>query len=385
VGALTSDQTFLKHCQSVERAWLEACHAQGIQSSATQASLESFEITSGLVERIAQNVWKAGNPGVAFVSEVEATLSDDALQEGVFHRGLTSQDIVDTAMMMMAQQVLSEIRSDLIGISADLAQKATKFADSVCLTRTLTRGAQPSLLGFRFAMWGSGVLDAMDAVETEQARLPLQIGGAVGNRAAIAELAADIGVEGLLRHAATQLGLFVNPSSWHINRIPVLRVSHALAATSAALGVMAHNLVALGRPEIGELIEDVPDGQGGSSAMPHKKNPIRSILAHSVSQRVPSLVSQIQASATAVMERGEGQWNAEWEPLRELMRLVAGQAHHIRAVLGSLRVEEDAVSANLAAAGLGQTELSKQAIAYMNTERERITAELLSRGEGSGR
>jgi len=385
VSTLTSDQTFLEHCASVERAWLEACQTHGMESSATKASLASFEITSEVVERLARNAWKAGNPVVAFVEEVENTLSDDARQEGVFHRGLTSQDIVDTAMMIMAKQVLAHIHSDLVAIGTDLAHNATRFADSVCLTRTLTQGAQPSLLGFRFALWGSGVLDALTVVETQMDRVPLQLGGAVGNRAAIAELAAHVDVADMLSHTATQLGLFSRQSSWHTNRIPVLELSHALAATSAALGVVAHNLVALGRPEIGELIEDVPEDQGGSSAMPHKKNPIRSILAHSVSQRVPGLVSQIQAAATPVMERGEGQWNAEWEPLRELMRLVAGQAHHIKGVLSSLRVDEDAVASNLAQSGISPSGLSESATAYMNAERARITAELLSRGERSVR
>lgn len=372
VVKLTSDYAILTHFLAVETAWLAGLSRQGIPAGATRAALERFTISDQLVAVTAGNSWMAGNPAVGFVQHLRDQLPPEAQDENVLHSGLTSQDVIDSAMMMTAQVVLDQLRVDL-RVSADrLAEMARRYGDTVCVTRTLTQHAEASLLGFRFATWLAGIVDALDTVEDAGATLPVQIGGAVGNRAAVSQLGSQVDVDQLVRDVADALGLAVPRFTWHSNRQPVLAVAHAFASSSAALGVIAHNLVALGRPEVSELAEEVAAGHGTSSAMPHKKNPTRSILAHSVSQRVPNLIAQIQASATPVAERGEGSWNAEWEPLRDLMRLVVGQAHHVAAVLDGLGVDEDAVARNLAQAGLPSTEVSAVARANMTAEIHRI-------------
>ncbi len=372
VVKLTSDDAILTRFLAVETAWLTGLSRQGIPAGATRAALEQLTITNQLVAATAENSWMAGNPAVGFVQHLRDQLPPEAQDENVFHVGLTSQDVIDSAMMMTAHMVLDQLQVDLRVSANRLAEMARRFGDTVCVTRTLTQHAEASLLGFRFATWLSGIIDALDTVEEVDTTLPVQIGGAVGNRAAMSQLGSQVDVDQLVRDVAEVLGLAVPRFTWHSNRQPVLAVAQALASSSAALGVIAHNLVALGRPEVAELAEDVAPGHGASSAMPHKKNPTRSILAHSVSQRVPNLMAQIQASATPVAERGEGSWNAEWEPLRDLMRLVVGQAHHVAAVLDGLRVDEDVVARNLAQAGLPSTEVSAEARAYMTAEIHRM-------------
>lgn len=368
----TSDHAILTRFLAIETAWLAGLSRQGIPTQATREALEQLTITDELVAVTAEKSWMAGNPAVGFVQHLRDQLPPEAQDENIFHAGLTSQDVIDSAMMMTAQVVLDQLRVDLRVSAKRLGEMARRYGDTVCVTRTLTQHAEASLLGFRFATWLAGIVDALDTVEEVGTTLPAQIGGAVGNRAAMSQLGSQMDVDQLVRDVAEALGLAIPRFTWHSNRQPVLAVAHALAASSAALGVFAHNLVALGRPEVAELAEQLAPGQGASSAMPHKKNPTRSILAHSVSGRVPGLIAQIQESATPVAERGEGSWNAEWEPLRDLMRLVSGQAHHVAAVLDGLGVDEDAVARNLAQAGLPSTELSAVARANMTAEIHRI-------------
>lgn len=365
---LTSDWSILQRFLEIERAWLNALAQQGIGTEATRGALAKVSITPALVDSMAEGSWQAGNPAVGFVQNLSTKLTDDARSEAVFHAGLTSQDLVDTAMMMTANAALNNLEEGLTDIASSLAQLAEQCAETVCVTRTLTRYAEPSLLGFRFATWLNAIIDATQLVEQTRRRLPVQAGGAVGNQAVMSQLGGGVDVARLVDQLATTLGLISPRAVWHTNRQPILMVAHALAVASAALGVIAHNLVALGRPEVGELVELVPDGQGTSSAMPHKKNPTRSILAHSVSHRIPGLMAQIQAAATPVAERGEGQWNAEWEPVRELMRLVAGQSHHLSAVLEGLHIDDDAIARNLAGASLPSSDVSPEARAHMATE-----------------
>ena len=378
VAELTSDRVVLQYFLDIERAWLEVLARNGLEVSATRADLEALEVTNEWASAVAQNSWQAGNPAVGFVEHVRGALSDGARAEDVFHRGLTSQDIVDTAMMMMAKSVLLQIRADIYQAGVSLANLSSDWAQTICVTKTLTRHAEPSALGFRFATWLGAVVDALEIIDEQVPRLRVQLAGAVGNRAAMAGLGEEVDANSLVADMARTLKLGGPTEAWHSNRIPALSLSYALAAAASSLGTIAHNLIALGRPEVGELVENVPPGQGTSSAMPHKKNPTRSILAHSVSVRIPGVLAQIQAAAAPVAERGEGQWNAEWEPLRDLMRLVAGQAHHTREVLGNLRVDEDAVASNLAHAGLADVGLSDQALAQMDSERDQIVARFSS-------
>lgn len=382
VAAIVSDAAILARFVSIERAWLEGLGAHGVEVAQATAGLKSLVLDAEKVHTIAQGAGAAGNPVVGFVEYVRSHLGDQSQAAEVFHRGLTSHDVLDTAMMMTASDVREVLREDLVAVAKSLVVLAEKYSHTECVTRTLSRNAEVSVLGFRFASWAQGVLDALTVIDS-LAGLPIQVGGAVGNRAAIGAIAHDLDVDELIASVAQKLGLASPPTAWHSNRIPVLQVTHGFAAAAAALGVIAHNVVALGRPEVGELLERVADGRGGSSAMPHKKNPTLSILSHSVSQRIPGIVAQIHAASTPVAERGEGQWNAEWEPFRDLMLLVGGQAHHVRILVETLDVDEEAVAGNLARSGIPDVVLTSRAQEQMQRDISRVAQALVSQTKGS--
>lgn len=382
VTLLASDAAILERFLLIERAWLEALGAHGHDVRSTRDGLEKIKIDTETLRMIADDASAAGNPVVGFVQWVRTQLGVPQDAMDMFHRGLTSQDVLDTAMMMTAARVFEALRDDLVGVVTRLGVLATQYSDTECVTRTLSRHAEVSLLGFRFAGWAEGVLHALTVIDSTRANLPIQIGGAVGNRAVLGALANGHEGEKIVAYAAEKLGLVASSAAWHSNRIPVLEVSHGLTSSTSALGVIAHNVVALGRPEVGELVEHIPKGSGSSSAMPHKRNPVRSILSHSVSQRIPGIVAQIYAAATPVAERGEGQWNAEWEPLRELMLLAGAQAHHVRALVETLEVDEPAVVGNLAASDIPHPHLASATREQMQRDIHRVTVEVQAQTKG---
>lgn len=384
VAELASDTAILARFLVIESAWLESLGAHGVDVGLASEGLKGLTLDRDTAQKIADHAQAAGNPVVGFVEYVRGQFDerDEVLE--MFHRGLTSQDVLDTAMMMTAADVFAVLRDDLVSIARSLAVRAESHSNTECVTRTLSRNAEVSLLGFRFASWAEGVLDALRVIDS-MAGLPIQVGGAVGNRAAIGAIAVNLDVDQLIALAAKKLGLTSPPTAWHSNRLPVLQVSHGFVVAAAALGVIAHNAVALGRPEVGELVESIPDGRGASSAMPHKKNPTRSILSHSVSQRVPGIVAQIHAASTPVAERGEGEWNAEWEPFRELMLLVAGQAHHVRVLVENLEVDDGAVALNLARSGVPTLVVASTEKAQMQRSIRRVAEAVQSRTKGSAR
>jgi 3-carboxy-cis,cis-muconate cycloisomerase len=287
----------------------------------------------------------AGNPVLPLVSALRSQVS------GPVHTGLTSQDVLDTALMLLARGVLSRTSADLGRVASALARLADEHRSSVMAGRTLTQFAVPITFGLKAARWLVGVLDALDELDVVSRGLPVQCGGAAGTLSRAASVVDPVAAASAF---AGYLGLAWPGLPWHTYRAPVTRLGDALVRTCDALGVMAADLLTLGRPELGEVREGAVAGRGGSSTMPHKRNPVLSVLVNSAALQAPQLGAQLHlCSARAVDERPDGAWHAEWPALRSLLELAAVAAAQSAELVEGLEVHAD-VMADRAAEAAGE-------------------------------
>ena len=259
------------------------------------------------------------------------------------HRGLTSQDVLDTALMCCVRNGLEAIHAAVARQVAALIALAVAHRRTVMAGRTLTQHAVPITFGLKAAGWLDGILDAAVDLTTVGTALPVQAGGAAGTGAALAELAGSpVAVETAGAALASRLGLAVS-APWHTRRRPVTRVGDALVGLVDALGHVANDVVLLARPEVGELSEGT---SGGSSTMPQKQNPVLATLLRRAALTAPLLGAQLHAAAAAAVdERPAGAWHAEWAPLRALTRITLVAADQAADLLGALVVYPDAMGA----------------------------------------
>lgn len=288
-----------------------------------------------------------GNPVIPLVGRLKERVGVDARLW--VHRGATSQDIVDTAAMVVARAATSRIVAALVHTEVSLRSLARSRRDEVAAARTLTQHAVPTTVGLRAAGWLRGVERARSRVGDVQHQLPAQLGGAAGTLASFTEIAGPEAAAALPAAFAHELGLATPDAPWHTSRWPVTELGDALVQAIDAVGKIATDVATLSRTEIGELAEGAG---GGSSAMPQKRNPAASVVIRSAALRAPQLGATLHlASALAADERPDGAWHAEWPTLRELLRLALGATAHAASLVAGLHVDTDAVARNLAATG----------------------------------
>ncbi|MEU6040066.1 3-carboxy-cis,cis-muconate cycloisomerase [Actinomadura sp. NPDC047616] len=286
---------------------------------------------------LARRARGAGNPVVPLIADLRE-LAGPAGRH--VHRGATSQDIVDTAAMLVASRARAVILAHLDRALDALAGHAARHRDTPMAARTLARQAVPSTFGLKAAGWLLGCLDARERLAA--LRLPVQLGGAAGTLAAFGEHALD-----LPPAYAAQTGLAEPELPWHTRRTPVAELAGALALVAGALGKIATDVVLLAQSEVDEVAEAAGPGRGGSSAMPHKRNPALSTLVRSAALQVPAYAQIVFAAQAAPHERPAGEWHAEWQPLREMLRLTGGAAETAAELLDGLEVASDRMRANL--------------------------------------
>lgn len=340
-AATTSDDAFLRALLDAEAALTRAQEGLGLAppgagAAVTLAAAGSFDAGS-----LAGRARSGGNPVIPLVADLTAATGP---QFGPYvHRGATSQDIMDTATMLVAVRTLETVLADLDRAARTLATLAAEHRDTVMPGRTLTQHAVPTTFGLKAAGWRSLLLDARDRVTAVRDALPAQLGGAAGTLAAFTAYGATDATQ-LPAAYARELGLRAPLLPWHVLRTPVADLAGCLAFTSGALGKLAADVLTLSRTEIAEVAEG--EG-GGSSAMPHKANPVRATLIAAAARRAPQLAAVLYGSLAAEDERPAGAWHAEWEPLRDLLRLTGGAARDATELAEGLRVRPEAMRAHL--------------------------------------
>jgi 3-carboxy-cis,cis-muconate cycloisomerase len=312
-----------------------------------------------------------GNPVIPLVRHLSAAAEE--LRAGAsdhLHVGATSQDILDTAAMIVARAVCGEALAQLRRLGEELAALADRHRATPMVGRTLGQHAAPTSLGLVAAAWLDGVTSAIATLAAVRAELPLQYGGAVGTREALAAAASARGGGGgaepaaVLERLGDRLGLRVPALSWHSNRAPVLGLASALAQSVAGVGVIAVDVALLARTEVGELSEGGAPGSGGSSAMPHKRNPVTAVLVVATARRTPQLLASLYGSALSEDQRPSGAWHAEWLPLRDLERAAVAATTAAVDLVRGLEVHAHRMTANLElTAGLVSSERVSTALA----------------------
>jgi len=355
-AALTSDEALLQAMLDVELEWLRVLASAGlIDSRVPDAVAPACQASRYDAADLAARAQGGGNPVIPLLADLRAIVREEApWAVGPIHKAATSQDILDTALMLMSSRALKTVLDDVHNAEASLGGLARQHAGTVSVARTLTQHSLPSTFGLKAAQWLHGVGQAGAALEAVAAALPLQWGGASGTMAALTtaaqqgqaqplELAADL---------AARLGLAHPLAPWQTNRLPVTALGSGLADLLAAAGRISNDVLLLSRPEIGEVSEPREAGRGGSSAMPQKQNPVLSVLIRSAALAAPGYAAMLHAAAAAADdERPGGSWHVEWQALRQLLRLAGGAAAKLAELAAGLSVNSDAVARNLALAG----------------------------------
>ncbi|MDX3748521.1 3-carboxy-cis,cis-muconate cycloisomerase [Streptomyces sp. AK08-02] len=343
----TSDTAYLRALLDAEAALTRAQAGLGLvpEEAATAVGSAAGDTAGFDVRSIALRARSGGNPVIPLVADLTAAVG--APYGSCVHRGATSQDILDTATMLVASRTLDLIRTDLDRTARALSRAAAVHRDTPMPGRTLTQHAVPTTFGLKAAGWRSLVLDARDRVTAVRHSLPAQLGGAAGTLAAFTVFGAGdapVGTQALVAAYSRELGLAEPVLPWHTLRTPVADLAGALAFTVGALGKLAADVLTLARTEIAELSEG---SGGGSSAMPHKANPVRSTLIAAAARRAPQLAATLYGALVAEDERPAGAWHAEWETLRELLRIAGGAARDAVELTEGLHVQPEVMRRHL--------------------------------------
>ncbi|MBZ6080314.1 3-carboxy-cis,cis-muconate cycloisomerase [Streptomyces olivaceus] len=342
VASATGDRAYLRALLDAEAALTRA------QAAVGAAPAEAADAVSGAADpaafdarSLAERARAGGNPVIPLVADLTAAVGEP--YGPYVHRGATSQDVLDTATTLVAARALDLLLPDLTRTERALARLAAEHRDTPMAGRTLTQHAVPTTFGLKAAGWRTLVLDARDRITAVRDTLPVQLGGAAGTLAAFGAYGATDPVA-LIAAYARELGLRAPLLPWHTLRTPVADLAGCLAFAAGALGKIAADVLTLARTEIGEVAEG---SGGGSSAMPHKANPVRSTLIAAAARRAPQLAATLYGSLVAEDERPAGAWHAEWESLRDLLRLTGGAARDAAELTERLRVRPDVMRAHL--------------------------------------
>ena len=339
----TSDAAWLGAMLEAERALAAAAARAGvIPGTAAEAIAAACRVEHFDAERLALDGLSAGNPAEPLVRALTQVLDEESGR--YVHWGATSQDVVDTAAMLLVRAGLDLLLAVLDGIADECASLAQVHRSTPMAGRTLLQQAVPTTFGLKAAGWLVSVGDARTTLSRVRAeRLAVQLGGAAGTLAAFG----DRGLE-VRRLFAEELGLAEPRVAWHTDRVRIAELAGALVAVANAIAKIAVDLALLAQSEVAEVTEAAG---GGSSTMPHKRNPVGSVLAVACARQVHGYASVLTAPGSQEHERGVGGWHAEWHALSGALAHGGGAGDAVLRTLRRLEVHPERMLENLRASG----------------------------------
>jgi 3-carboxy-cis,cis-muconate cycloisomerase len=310
-----------------DRAWVQAmldvesalARAAPIPREHAAAIAAACDVSRFDLAALGASAAASASPVVPLVEALRGLVGDAAPS---VHAGATSQDVLDSATMLIAKRAREAILEDVRAASDICAELAESHRRSTMPGRTLLQHARPVTFGLEAAQWTTA-LDEATALLARW-RPAVQLGGPVGADTRLAAAVAGL------------LGLDAPVMAWHTNRVRVAELAGALGAVAGVAGKIAGDVILLAQTEVAEVRERSP---GRSSSMPEKANPARSVAVVACARRAPGLVATLLSCMDHEHQRAAGAWQAEWEPLRELLRLTGGAGHALRALLGDLDVD----------------------------------------------
>ena len=354
LAALFTDAALVARMAAFEAALAQAQAEAGVIPPTAAAAIGAGASAAFDVDALCGEAVRSGTLAVPFVQALTRIVqARDPMAASFVHFGATSQDVLDTAFVLQAKAALTLIEADLERAITAAAGIAREHRGAIMLGRTLMQPATPITFGLKAAQWLAGLLDAGEALRFAAGRaLKLQFGGAAGTLGAL-------GVHGpqVARRLALALDLPPGDLPWHARRGPLAELCAALAILAGVCGKAARDIALMAQAEVGEAFEGAEPGRGGSSAMPHKRNPVRAMQILANAARAPHLAASIMAGLPQEHERALGGWQAEWAVAPELFKLAGGSAAQLAALLATLDVRADRMRANFdALGGLPMTE-----------------------------
>jgi 3-carboxy-cis,cis-muconate cycloisomerase len=386
-GAETGDAAWLQAMLDAEAGLARALERAGLAPAGSGAAVTTAAQAGQFrVDELGELAGLTGNPVPGLARALARMVPPPAAR--AVHQGATSQDILDTAAMLVARRVITVVLADLATVADAVAALAGEHRSTIMIGRTLLQQAVPVTFGLVAAGWLTAVDEAAGGLaEVASRRLAVQFGGAAGTVASLGDDGPRVAA--LL---AEELGLAVPVLPWHTDRLRIIDLAAALARVTAVLGKIARDVTLLAQSEVGEVREgggargtpagpvapggSAPPGgtvtpsvpsapsaqngsasqgaaasprRGGSSAMPHKHNPVAAVAILGCTRQVPGLLATLVACAEQEHQRAAGAWHAEWEPLSALLRLTASAAGWAAEMLPGLVVDAPRMAANLAA------------------------------------
>ena len=342
---LFSDEARLQGMLDFEAALARAEASCGIvpesqaQIIAARCRAENFDLSA-----IAKDAALAGNLAIPLVRKLtELVAHEDKDAARFVHWGATSQDAIDTGCILQVRGAFDFLDQDLARLTGTLVTLAETHRATPVAARTWLQQALPTTFGFIVAGW-------LDAVSRHRERfaeirprvLALQFGGAVGTLAALGGRGPEVA-----KTLADDLRLSLASIPWHTHRDRIAEIATTLGLCTGTLGKIARDISLHGQTEIAELSEPVVEGRGGSSTMPHKRNPVTCAVVLSAATRIPGLVTSLLSAMLQEEQRGLGGWHAEWETLPDIICLSGGALHHLAEMLPGLEVDTERMRHNL--------------------------------------
>jgi 3-carboxy-cis,cis-muconate cycloisomerase len=286
----------------------------------------------------------AGNLAIPLVKQLTAAVAAEDKEAAKFvHWGATSQDAIDTGMVLQLRVALDLIDADLAQLADALARQAEQHRNTPVVGRTWMQHALPVTFGLKVASWLDAVMRHQERMQALRARvLVVQFGGAAGTLASLGEQGVKVSIA-----LAEELNLTLPDTPWHTQRDRMVEVATVLGMLTGTLGKMARDISLHMQTDVAEVAEPVAEGRGGSSTMPHKRNPVGCAATLTAAMRVPALVSTMLSGMVQEHERALGGWQAEWDTLPEIAQLAAGALQQMRQVASGLTVDTARMRANL--------------------------------------
>jgi 3-carboxy-cis,cis-muconate cycloisomerase len=356
-GAVADDAAWLRSMLAAEAGLARALERAGLAPAGAGAAVtgaaNAGDFGPAELAELGRATVLTGNPVPGLARVLTRRVTDAAARPAV-HQGATSQDIMDTAAMLLARDALGAAVSDLTAAADAAARLADTNRGTLMIGRTLLQQAVPTTFGMVAAGWLAGLDSAVEWLAfARDTRLAVQFGGAAGTLASLGDAGAR--VKALM---AEELGLADPPLPWHTERLRVIDVASVSARACAALSKIARDVTLLAQTEVGEVAEGAGaehagsgPRRGGSSAMPNKSNPVAAVAVLGCAKQAPGLLATLLASAEQEYQRAAGAWHAEWQPYGHLLTLVVSAAAWTRELLENLNVDKARMAANLAEAG----------------------------------
>jgi len=340
--ALFSAEEHVRGMLAFEAALARAQTRAGIiPSAAADAIARACRIEAFNVTELYHKAALAGTPAIPLVRMLTALVDEDARR--YVHWGATSQDVIDTALVLQMRHGLALLIQRLLSVGEACATHAERHRRTPMAGRTLLQQAAPINFGLKAARWLGLVTRQIQRLQEVRDRISvIQFGGAVGTLAALG----DDG-ERVAELLAEELGLAVPDLPWHAERDRIAEMGAALAVTAGSMGKIANDIVLLAQTEVGEVAEAAAPGKGGSSALPHKQNPVDAMFALAAAKLAVGIAPTLLATMLQEHERSVGSWQAEWSAIPALFGHTSSTIEHVQNAVSGLVINSERMRANL--------------------------------------